>query len=161
MKLYEISNEYVEKLKNLSDNDDDAIHEQMDSIADQFADKAHEIGKIIRNWESDVKELRDEISRLQRKRAAKENRIQSLKDYLLFNMERTGTDIIDNNAITIKVHQSPPSLNILNPNNVPLDYKKIETKVDKAGLKQAIQNGEIDDYHQYCQLEHSKNVQIK
>jgi hypothetical protein len=91
-KLYELTNEFLQLLNMLEDEDEDeqCILDTLEGIDYEFEVKADGYAKIIKSIESDVKGLDAEIQRLTGRKKTFENRIKYLKNNLEMCMKATG-----------------------------------------------------------------------
>lgn len=147
MKLYEIAKSFIE-LQTRLENDDigedtkQAIADTLEGLDFSLEEKTENIIKIIRNQESDISAVDNEIKRLQDLKKSKQNNIESLKSYLLNNLVGIGKDKVETALFRVTVKNNPPKVNIVDEHEVPAEYMKITYTVDKSGLKQDLMNEE-------------------
>lgn len=142
MKLYELTG----ALADLSsmDQDDEAVLTTLESIQGDFKEKAVAILSLTSNFESDVAAIDSEIKRLQERKSVITNRKQSLRDYLLRNMEASGITKIDCPLFTATIRKGLESVQIDDESKIPDEFVKVEvvTKSDKTAIKKALQAGQ-------------------
>lgn len=146
MKLYEITEAYrnIEMLLNDADNDDDLVlfNSALIDIQGQLEDKVENIVNLIRNSDADIKALKEEEQRLNKKRKALENKVQSMKDYVFDSLVVTGTESIKYKAFKVSIKENPESVFVTDANKIPDSYFVTqEPKIDKRAVKEAIKDG--------------------
>jgi ABC-type transporter Mla subunit MlaD len=95
MTLYEITGDIRELQSMLADGEDETIiNDTLESVMDDFTDKADAYGAVIRNLEADANAYAEEIKRLTAKKTTAENGIKRLKTALLNAMIETGNEKI-------------------------------------------------------------------
>ncbi len=115
MKLYEIANEYQRALADLDDlfmqdDGDQLVLDSLSSIVGEFSDKAKAVAAYIKNKEAEVTAIKNAIDDLRARAISKAKQVDSLKDYLLFNMKAMGLKQIDDPINPIKICKNPPRL---------------------------------------------------
>jgi hypothetical protein len=144
--LYKIADEYQETLNSLMD-EDGLINEmaiaKLDEITGDFNQKGVAIAKYISNIDADLEAIKTEKERLAKRQAVMENRVKWMNEYLKGNMERTGITEICCPYFSIKIKKSPPSVDILDRNQIPEHYLKTKTVVseDKLKMREDMKNG--------------------
>ena len=145
--LYELSNEYMQALEIFTDPENDmpidAVNDTLEGIEGQWQDKAINITKFMRNLESTAKAIKQAEQQMTKRRKALENRAQWLKDYLKANMERSGITRIESPWFNLAIQNNPASVNILNEEDVPDNFKDemLIVKVNKNSIKKVLQSG--------------------
>lgn len=146
MKLYELAKNFMElqlKLEATEDEDSkEVIAATLESIDFDLEEKTEGILKIVKNYESDIDAIDNEIKRLRSLKENKQNNIENLKKYLLDNLVSIGKTKVETSLFKVFVKKSPPSVQIENEHNVPTNYMKITYSVDKAELKKDLLNEE-------------------
>lgn len=146
MKLYEITEAYrnIEMLLNDADNDDDLVlfNSALIDIQGRLEDKVENIVNLIKNSDADIKALKEEEQRLNKKRKALENKIQSMKDYVLDSLVATGTESIKYPTFKVSIKENPESIKVTDISKIPHDYfVPQDPKLDKRALKEVIKYG--------------------
>ena len=149
MKLYELADQY-NALKSLLEEDgatEEALQSQLQTIGEAFNDKAESIGKLILQLDSDAVAIGEEIKRLTARKQAAERKADWLRNYLLTEMQNAKTDKIKGQLLTVSVRTNPASVNIVNLDLIPIEYRRIipeRFEADKkAILDRAKTTGEI------------------
>lgn len=165
MKLYELT-KILADLDNEIDKDNlppEEIALRLDQFSVQFEFKAVQIAKMILNYESDMAQLKEEEQRLYNKRQALNGRVDSLKKYLLGNMEELGINSVNYETVRILVQDNPYSVGEVLLDNLPPEFIRIipeqKTADKKAILEHFKQTGEIPPG--VSEISRSKRLVIK
>ena len=163
MKLYEVAEAFARIQEFLNDAQTDeeivAIKDVLVDYECQFEEKVENITYLIKNFQSDVEALKKEELRLAEKRKSTERKIESLKDYLFGAFMQTGTERIKYPQFTVSIRNNAESVNVKDVTKIPTDYFVPQLpKLNKAGLKKAIQDGEVIDG---VELVRNKSLQIR
>ncbi len=141
MKLYEITG----ALADLSsmDLDDEAVQTSLELAQGDFKDKAVAIIKLTENMTADTSAIDAEIKRLQERKKVIENRKQSLRSYLLHNMEACNIPKIECSLFTASLRKGVESVEIIDQSQIPDEFVNVEvvTSPDKKAIKLALQSG--------------------
>lgn len=143
MKLYELTEIY----NNLMDLDleDADLEIALKNITDEIEIKAENIGKILKDLDGYVTELKKEEERLYKIRKSTENRQLNLKKYLQSEMEKIDIKKIKTTLFSINIQKNAPSLKIIDESKIPEDYWIVEKKINKSDLKDAVKQGLFTD----------------
>ena len=156
MKLYELGDEF-EKLDELYLNSVDeetgeiknieTIEEIESELENLLLHKAENIIKYVKNEESDIKAIKDEIDRLTLCKKRKEKKLENFKKYIESNLIKIGKNKIPTSNGSISIRKSHKT--IIDENRIPKDERywtqKIENKFDKTLIKKLLDAGEIID----------------
>ena len=151
MKLYELTDGYITLLSQLEDAETEAEQQQIvQAILDietDIAIKAENYARIKRNAEAEAESLAKEIKRLQAKKAAADNLVQRVTDYLLYAMNIAGATEIKTSIGKWKIQKNPPKVNILDETKVPARFLIEQApKIDRTAILQEFkQTGEMFD----------------
>lgn len=151
MKLYEITEAYNNLLD--ADLEQEQINQALNVIDDEFNVKVENTVKVIKNAEADIKALRDEEKRLASKRRTLENSVSWLKENIYKNMQATNKKKIETPLFNVAIQKNPKKLIVKSERNVPEEFIKVSKSIDKAKLKEAIENGLEADYAELVQEE--------
>lgn len=91
--LYEISDELLYIFNEIENNDGEVNEEQLQALEiaqNNLQEKLASYKKAIRVWEADIDACKQEERRIKAARATKENRIEKLKDRMLFAVQNFG-----------------------------------------------------------------------
>ncbi|MGY6217338.1 siphovirus Gp157 family protein [Methylolobus aquaticus] len=145
--LYELSETYRRALEAFTDPDVDlpaeAVADTLEGLEGALQDKAVNVAKFMRNLEAFAEAVKAAEENMARRRKAIENRARWIKDYLKTNMEACGIQKIESPWFVLAIQKNPAAVEILNEAAVPDEFNEavITVKLDKAGIKQAIEAG--------------------
>lgn len=136
LKLYEITNGFME----VNNIDNDLTEEEKAEINKQLTQalktKSNNIIGYYKNENALLDGIKAEIERLRTYKSIVEGRIDRYKDYVKSNMELLGMNKIDTELGTISIAKSPVSVEIIDEDKIPAEYKKLiqEVKTDKKAI---------------------------
>lgn len=162
-KLYEITDDLkqIEDLfqnavdengepRDLTPEEDNFLKECLTLSEDELKEKLEGYGKIIANLKFDADTIKaeaelvkKEYDRLSAKAKAAENRVTSLKSYILWAFDALKLDKVKTPSFTVFKKKSPLSLNVDDVNVSTLDEKFVTKSVSKSALQQAIKDGSL------------------
>ena len=151
MQLYELTEMYL-NLKDMDIEEGD-LNSALENIDDEIETKADNIAKVLRDFDGDIEALKSEEERLAKKRKAIENRQKQLKEYLQNAMLVLDKRKFKTDLFSFNIQKNAPSLKILDESKIPEDYYKIEKKLNKNDLKEAVKNGLFEDAAELVQTE--------
>lgn len=150
LKLYEITNGFM---KLLDDKETEELtEEEKEQIGKQLVEalqvKSANIIAYYQDQNTILNAIDEQIKRLQEYKKITKNKIDRYKEYVKSNMEALGIDKIQNELGTLQVAKSPISVEVVDPEKIPPEYKQEVTEVKI--LKDKIKNdfkatGEIID----------------
>ena len=143
--LYNLTNDYL-ALQEMAQNaetaeDMQALEDTISSIADAIEVKGENYAKLIKCLDADNDGIQKEIKRLQKAKKANENLINRLKANMDESLKAVGSDKLKCGTFTFS-YRKTKSVEILDLDALPSDYKAIEYKPDKNAIKKAINDGE-------------------
>ena len=156
MQLYELTEMYL-NLKDMDIEEGD-LNSALENIDDEIETKADNIAKVLRDFDGDIEALKSEEERLAKKRKAIENRQKQLKEYLQNAMLVLDKRKFKTDLFSFNIQKNAPSLKILDESKIPEDYYKIEKKLNKNDLKEAVKNGLFEDA---AELVSSESLRIR
>ena len=133
--LYEITSAFPKLMEaeDITPQDKDKIENELTELMKQ---KSTNIIGYSKDLELTIKAIKEEEIRLEKNRKILENRQARFKDYVKTCMENLGIDKITTPIGTLTIAKSPISVEIINDNIIPEEYKTTEiiTKVDKRKI---------------------------
>lgn len=135
LKLYEITNGFMSL-----NNNEELTEEEKNEIGVQLTEALKIKSNNIVGYYQEEKVLLEgidaEIKRLQDYKKAVTNRIDRYKEYVKENMQVLGIDKIETELGTISIAKSPISVDIIDEDKIPAEYKTIvqTIKVDKKAI---------------------------
>lgn len=164
MKLYEIVNDYkaVEALESSDDLPEQVIRDTLEGLTGDLQVKATNICKFVRNLEVNADVIDDAAKQMQARAARLRKRAESVKNYLLFNLQATGITKIEAPEFVISVRNNPESVRIMEGAQIPGEYlvtpEPPPPRPDKTAIKTALKSGKHIDG---CYLEAGQRIEIK
>lgn len=163
--LYELAHEFREAADKLADMDLDAqtVADTLEGVRLPVEDKCRQVGFVIRNMESMAAQIKEAEQAMASRRKALEARAESVREYLLRNMQDCGISKIESPYFVLSVRQNPASVIVDDPETLAFAapqfiVTKTEQSVDKKAVKAAIEAGEDVPG---CRLERKVSLQIK
>lgn len=162
LKLYQITNGFMEINKIDNDLTEEEKNEINKELSNALQVKSNDIIGYYKNESALLDGIKTEIERLRTYKAMVEGRIDRYKDYVKNNMQTLGINKIETEIGTISIAKSPASVEIIDEEKIPDEYKKIiqEIKIDKkAILSNFKETGEIIEGVKI--ITENKNLRIK
>lgn len=145
LSLYNITNKFVELMEN-----DELTEEQVQEIgtelAEQLTNKSANVIGYVRNVDSTIEAIKAEENRLKEMRKRGEARLEKFKEYVKACMDKLQLTKIETELGTLTIAKNPISVEIIDENLVPEEYKTVvtEVKIDKKAIGDNFKaNGEI------------------
>ena len=156
MNLYELTEAY----KNLLDLDieEEELQGHLKNIDDAIEIKAENIAKVLRDLNAEAEAYKKEIERMTLKKKRVENRMKNLKSYLEEAMRDVNKLKFKTRLFSFAIQKNAPSLKILDESKIPEEYFKIERKLNKQDLKEAVKKGL---YPEAAELVQSESLRIR
>lgn len=148
-------------LANLIDllENEDLTQEQMENLSEvytqmqgDFDQKIENTVKVIRNYESDVNAIDEEIKRLQAKKKSAQARADWLRNNIKMAMIALDKNKVKTALCTVSLSDEKiAGVQITgNVDDLPKEFQKIKIEADKTALKNALMDGiEIDGVELY------------
>jgi hypothetical protein len=138
MKLYQISQDYLEALSLIEENDysDETIQDTLEGITGVFEDKAINVAAYIKNLEAECEAMKDYEKTMAERRKNIERKIEGLKKYLSHHMEVCNVKSIHSTELDIIKRKTPPAVQIVNEEALPEEYWVTTRMPDKHAIKE-------------------------
>lgn len=144
MKLYEITNNYIELMERLENNDDpgmlDTLKDTLDSIEGDFEDKVNNCCKMYQNILADAEAFGAEAKRLTDKKRAAENKADRLKEYVQSEMKRMGKTSAYIGTFKLGFRNTK-AVKVEDFDRLPEEYIRVKKEPDKKAIKAALDAG--------------------
>lgn len=145
LSLYEITGAFPKLMaqEEMSEEDKNKVEEELTTLLQK---KSNAVIAYSKNIELTIKAMKEEESRISTNRKVLENRLEQFKKYVKECMEGNGINKIETDLGTLSIARSPISVEIVNEENVPDEYKEVifTTKVDKKKIADAFKStGEV------------------
>lgn len=149
--LYELTdeylrfNDYMEEILNL---DQEFTEEQLetfvdtlDGIQESIEDKGGKLAAYMKSLKAEAEMFKVEEEKLAKKRKARENTYDRLKQYAFDMLTKVGKDKIQSGVHGFRIQKSNPSVEILDETKIPKEYKISQPdKVDKKAILADLKN---------------------
>ena len=162
--LYELATD-LKKLQEIEFeeiNEQEQVEEIKEIIKYEIKNKSSNMISLIRNIDSDIDVIDNEIERLQKMKKSKENKVNNIKKYIKICLEESGIKSVETPLGSMKIRNNAPKVVIDDLQKIDNKYILIETtttlKVDKKAIKESIYNGETIEG---CHLERGTSLTIK
>jgi predicted nuclease with TOPRIM domain len=143
MKLYELTDNYMQLVEMADQLDEETFRNTLESIQDSIEDKVENTAKVIKSIEADVLAIKEEEKRLKERRQALEKKIDNIKDYLKEQLEKAGIDKVKRATFTVSIQNNPPKAEIVDEKSLPLEFMIPQpAKVDKRAILEKLKSGE-------------------
>ena len=147
LKLYGITNGFME-LNEKEDLTEEERQEMGMQLVDALQTKSNNIIAYYQDQNTLLNAIDEEIKRLQEYKKITKNKIDRYKEYVKTNMDLLGIEKIQTALGVISIAKSPISVEILDEQQIPDEYKEVVTtiKVDKKKIADNFkETGEIID----------------
>ena len=135
LSLYNITSAFPQLLENeeITEEDKKKIEDELKSL---LQEKSQNVIGYIRNTELTIEAMKNEEKRISDNRKCLENRLSKFKDYVKECMDLNGFLKIETGLGNLTLAKSPISVEIINENDIPEEYKEklITIKVDKKKI---------------------------
>ena len=146
-KLYEIANAYKD-LALLAETDDipaEAIRDTLESLSGDLEAKSTNIAKFILGLEAEAKMIDEAAKAMQARAERRRRRAESIRNYMLFQLQQAGVTKVECPEFTIAVRKNPEAVEIDDPEQVPTEYmvtpEPPPPRPDKKAIKDALKAG--------------------
>lgn len=145
LSLYDITNAFPKIMENeeITEEDKKKVEEELTLLLQQ---KSQNIIGYTKNIELTINAMKEEEDRIASNRKVLENKLSRFKDYVKECMENNGFTKIETGLGTLSIAKSPVSVEIVNEDEIPSEFKQevITVKVDKTKIKNNFkETGEI------------------
>lgn len=135
LNLYQITNAFPTLMESeeITEENRKVIESELNALLQQ---KSQNIIGYIRNNELTIEAMKNEEKRISEQRKALENRTIKFKEYVKECMENGGFLKIETELGTLSIAKSPMSVEIINEDEIPAEFKQevITTKIDKKKI---------------------------
>lgn len=147
LSLYQITNAFPALMESeeITPEDKAKIEEELTILLQQ---KSQNIIGYTKNIELTINAMKEEEDRIASNRKTLENKLTRFKQYVKECMENNGITKIETELGTLSIAKSPVSVEIVNEEAIPNNFKQeiITVKIDKTKIKENFkETGEIPD----------------
>ena len=145
LSLYEITGAFPKLMaqEEMCEEDKNKVEEELTTLLQK---KSNSVIAYSKNIELAIKAMKEEETRISTNRKTLENRLEQFKKYVKECMEGNGINKIETDLGTLSIARSPISIEIVNEEEIPDEYKEVifTTKVDKKKIAEAFKStGEL------------------
>ena len=147
--LYEIAAEYRESMARLNelDLDEQTVADTLESISGDLTTKCTNVGYVIRNLESLAEQIKQAEQQMAARRKSIEARAESVRAYLLRNMQACEISKIESPYFAISLRKNPPKVVIDDPEAVPIEFWRQPPmpapELDKKAIAEQLKAGAV------------------
>ena len=143
--LYSIADEFRHAFNTLTDMLEESefnseakkqiIEDSLSEITDNFNSKALNTASFINNLKLELEAVKYAELKFAKRKTSLQNKIEYLSDYLFIQCIKTGSKLIKNSELIIRIKDNPPKVLIDNENSIPDIYKKVIETVNISKLE--------------------------
>lgn len=146
IRLYELSDDYLDALDALADLDDlppEIVVNALDRLTGAWEDKALNVARYIRNLEAEAAAIEEAKKRMDARAKRIRNGAARLTAYLKDELERTGLKPKAPD-LTLSLRNNPPSVVLEDESRIPETYRHTETvtRILKSEIGEALKAGQ-------------------
>ena len=145
--LYVITNNFMDLMDKAEQGQltEEEYNKLGEEIALELQQKSTNIIGYYQNENALLEAIDTQIKRLQDFKKAKKNHLENYKKYVKENMERLEVTKIETELGTLSIAKSPISVEIVNEDEIPDEYKEevITHKIDKKKIADSYKKGNI------------------
>lgn len=145
--LYQLVN-YQRELAVLADSGDvppEQIADTLNALEGDINEKAVNVAAFTRNLEATADAVRDAAKAMLARADRIEKRAESIRAYLLFNMQAAGISKVESPWFTLAVRKNPPAVIVEDEAEIPPEFmvtpEPPPPRPDKTAIKRALQAG--------------------
>lgn len=143
-KLYELTTDYNQLLEMVDSGEfsADEIADTLEGIKGEIDDKLQATVCVIREMDAEAKKFDAEIERMNNIKKSYSNTSARLKEYIRFEMEKTGISK-SKGLFSISLGKPSISTQVNDIDCIPEQYKKVSVSADKTAIGKALKAGEV------------------
>lgn len=117
--------------------------DNLEALEMEFNDKLEACGIYIKNLEAEASAIKAEMDNLKARYDRINAKSERMRDYLLYNMEQTGTTKMETSKVALST-RSTSKVEITDELGLPKEYWRIKETAtpDKTAIKKALNAGE-------------------
>lgn len=145
--LYQLVH-YQRELETLADSGDvppEQIADTLNALEGDINEKAVNVAAFTRNLDATADAVREAAKAMLARADRIEKRAESIRAYLLFNMQASGISKVESPWFTLTVRKNPPSVVIDDEASIPVEFivqpPPPSSRPDKAAIARAIKSG--------------------
>lgn len=156
MRLYDIAADYrrLQDMLDAAGTPDEmrqTLIDTLESLSGDFEDKVENMAALIAEYKATIEGCAAEIQRLTAKKLRAENAIDSIKKYIMAEMQFAGIQKVKAGTWQISIAKNGGKAPIvwdddIEPEDLPEKYRSISYKIDTAAVRDALEAGETLDF---------------
>lgn len=160
--LFQLADDYLAAADQLADLDmpPEVVNDTLESMIGDIQVKATNVAMVIRNFEAQAEAIREAEKQMAARRKSIEYRAEQIKEYLLYNMQRTSINEISCPYFAIKRKLNPGKVII--HGTVPAEFLRQPEppppEADKKAIAEYIKAGNSPDW---AELKRDERIEIK
>ena len=130
--LYDMTDAY-QRVRVLAETEGEGVADWATALADiaeAMETKVGNMGALVREWKAESEVYASEVRRLSARQQAIDARIKRLEWMMQTAMQEIGIDKVGNGTLTVRLQNSPPSVEVLDESIIPSTFKR--AKLDMA-----------------------------
>lgn len=122
--LHELTGEYLKLSEMFFDDsiDESALYIEMDKVKGEINVKMENYAIATQNMAALAKSMKDAEEKINARRKKLEDRIENIKSYIKYNMDRLQIHRISSPYLNIQIKNNPPSVRVNNEDQIPSEY---------------------------------------
>lgn len=145
MNLYDISTEFtaLEELLMMDGGEVTESHQELEAMVSALLlAKADNMVNFIQKLEDECDLADAHIKRIQLYKKARVNAIESLKNYVKVAMDKMDKQKVEGTMGSISIRKAPKVVDIINEDEIPVQFLKRKTEIIKTDLAKALKEGQ-------------------
>lgn len=161
--LYQLTGQYRGLLAlDAEEVPEEAIRDTLEALTGDIQEKSTNVAAYCRNLEAAADAIDDAAKQMKERAGKVRKRAESIRAYLLHNMQACEISKIESPYFTLTVRKNPPAVTVFDADQIPADYMRQKPapppEPDKTAIKAALQAGSDVPG---CKLEQGVRLEIK
>jgi Siphovirus Gp157 len=146
LRLYEIASDHLQTLEDLAEMEDlpeEVIADTLEGLQGTFEMKAINVGAYIKTLEAEASAIEVARKSMEQRQRSLERHAERLREYLKTQMERVSLPKIKNCYSMLRVQANPPSVEVIDEETIPAEYKRTEVSIKllRSEIARALKGG--------------------
>lgn len=148
-----------------ADLDQQTLADTLEGLEGDLTLKVQSVGRVIAHQDAMAKAMDEAAANIAIRAKRLRNRMDSLKNYLMVNMQAANLPKVDSPELVVSLKKNPPSVVVFDESLVPAEFKRTPPPApppvpvpDKAYIKEALKAGQDVPG---CRLEQGMRVEVK
>jgi hypothetical protein len=139
--LYEMTDAY-QRIRDLAETEGDEVADWATSLADiaeAMETKVGNMAHLVREWRAESGVYADEAKRISARQQAIDARIKRLEWMMQTAMQELGVDKVGNGTLTVRLQNSPPSVEVVDESIIPSTFKRAKLDMSLSDLPEGLE----------------------